>query len=103
MKKLEDSKLEVESKKGDKEVTFDCEVERFPPPIITWKKNDDIINGKQMWDYQEKIKISIFWKFFCIRLISLLSFLLFFVIKSFMYLVLGLFPVKILFRKMNIG
>lgn len=48
MKKLEDSKLEVESKKGDKEVTFDCEVERFPPPIITWKKNDDIINGKQM-------------------------------------------------------
>ena len=36
----------MESKKGDKEVTFDCEVESFPMPNITWKKNDDIIDGK---------------------------------------------------------
>ena len=52
---------------------------------------------------KKKLKFQFFGSFFCIRLISLLLFLLFFVIESFMYLVLGLFPVKILFRKMNIG
>lgn len=41
------TKEEVEAKKGDKEVTFDCRVLGFPPANIAWEKNDYPIDGKR--------------------------------------------------------
>lgn len=44
--KAENSKEEVETKKGDEKVQFDCKVLGSPPPTITWKKDNAAINGK---------------------------------------------------------
>ena len=40
------TKEEVETKKGDKEVTFDCKVLGSSQANISWEKNDSPIDGK---------------------------------------------------------
>ena len=42
------TKEEVEVKKEDKEVTFDCGVLGIPPANITWEKNYSPIDGKRI-------------------------------------------------------
>ena len=49
--KAENSKEEVESKKGDEKVQFDCKVLGSPPPTIIWKKDNAAINGKDFLHY----------------------------------------------------